>query len=149
MSASWAKANPERWREYKRQWQTQNSEKAKAYRKKWNDANPEKRRAAARKNYWVDPEKHRTYDRRKRHKIEPSDFLVMMTAQDGKCAGCQTLLTPGRGTHVDHNHATGKIRGLLCRGCNHALGNVADSPEVLEALAAYLRADALAGGAHV
>lgn len=44
----------------------------------------------------------------------------------------------GKGLHIDHNHATGLIRGVLCHGCNLALGNVEDNPERLRALAEYL-----------
>ena len=40
--------------------------------------------------------------------------------------------------HIDHCHTTGKVRGPLCRGCNHALGNMKDSPERLRAAADYL-----------
>lgn len=42
--------------------------------------------------------------------------------------------------HIDHDHATGRFRGMLCSGCNLALGNVKDSPERLRALAAYIEA---------
>lgn len=38
----------------------------------------------------------------------------------------------------DHDHATGKPRGILCRTCNLALGNMRDKPELLRAAAAYL-----------
>ena len=58
--------------------------------------------------------------------------------QAGKCAACTNLLTPGRGTHIDHDHATGRVRGLLCLQCNVALGHVQDSPERLQALIDYL-----------
>jgi hypothetical protein len=40
--------------------------------------------------------------------------------------------------HVDHDHATGQVRGMLCSNCNQALGNVRDSVQVLERLAGYL-----------
>lgn len=43
--------------------------------------------------------------------------------------------------HIDHDHATGKIRGLLCQGCNTALGYVKDNPLILRALALYLEAN--------
>lgn len=41
--------------------------------------------------------------------------------------------------HIDHDHATGKVRGALCSPCNVALGYMQDSPERLELLAAYAR----------
>lgn len=40
---------------------------------------------------------------------------------------------------VDHNHKTGKVRGLLCRRCNQALGKLEDDPALFEAAATYLR----------
>ena len=39
---------------------------------------------------------------------------------------------------VDHDHETGKVRGLLCNGCNIAIGYAKDSPETLRRMAAYI-----------
>lgn len=48
---------------------------------------------------------------------------------------------PGKkGLHVDHDHETGEVRGVLCHGCNLAIGNVNDNPDRLRALADYLEA---------
>lgn len=61
-------------------------------------------------------------------------------AQDGKCAGCDiefTLLSPSD-VVLDHCHVTGEFRGLLCQGCNKALGFIKDSPDTARRLATYL-----------
>jgi hypothetical protein len=58
----------------------------------------------------------------------------MLAAQHGVCAICQTA----QAIHVDHDHRTGQIRGLLCLRCNAALGQLADDPLVLRRAARYL-----------
>ncbi len=58
----------------------------------------------------------------------------MLAAQHGVCAICQTAPA----IHVDHDHRTGQIRGLLCFRCNAALGQLADDPLVLRRAARYL-----------
>lgn len=66
----------------------------------------------------------------------------MLAAQGGHCAICPaTERDESRGRlHVDHDHATGKVRGLLCMNHNHMLGQAHDNPAELEKGAAYLRA---------
>jgi hypothetical protein len=60
-----------------------------------------------------------------------------LAAVDAQVA-CDVCDEPAR--HVDHDHATGRVRGVLCLGCNTALGLVRESPERLRALARYLEA---------
>lgn len=64
----------------------------------------------------------------------------------GQCIRC------GITTHVDHDHETGQVRGLLCSRCNTAEGCLLGSPIRAERLAAYLRKHApklkLVGGRH-
>jgi hypothetical protein len=60
----------------------------------------------------------------------------MVLEQEGRCAICpEPLVEP----HIDHDHATGETRRLLCSPCNLVLGLMHDSPERLEAAALYLR----------
>lgn len=69
--------------------------------------------------------------------IEEYDYLL--DKQEGCCAICGTDDPNGRGRfHVDHNHETGEVRGLLCNGCNIALGGFKDSPEILLKARDYL-----------
>jgi hypothetical protein len=61
----------------------------------------------------------------------------MAAAQDYVCAVCKRDPEKGH-LHVDHDHVTGKVRGLLCGACNRTLGLTSESPERLRALAEYL-----------
>ena len=62
----------------------------------------------------------------------------LLLAQDGRCAICRRTPTR-RVLDVDHRHGDGLVRGLLCSSCNMGIGHFRDSPEVLDAAAAYLR----------
>jgi hypothetical protein len=66
------------------------------------------------------------------------EYAAAEKEQDGKCAICLQL-DPRRRLDGDHNHKTGKRRGLLCNAHNLMLGLVDDDPAILEAAAAYLR----------
>jgi len=59
----------------------------------------------------------------------------MLEEQGGLCAICRAAPA----AHVDHDHATGKVRGLLCFNCNGGLGQFKDRIQVLEAAIGYLR----------
>jgi hypothetical protein len=59
--------------------------------------------------------------------------------QGGKCLICTAELSyMGHRLAVDHDHKTGKIRGLLCKGCNTGIGNLKDDPALLRKAAEYL-----------
>jgi hypothetical protein len=76
----------------------------------------------------------REYHLRRRYGIGAAQVDAMIDAQGGTCAVC-----PGKPEHVDHDHVTGKVRGILCFNCNQALGNARDDPRVLIGLVRYLR----------
>lgn len=66
--------------------------------------------------------------------------LELLLKQHATCAICQTDHWGKKGPCVDHDHATGKIRGILCGSCNQGLGRFSDDPTRLRAAAAYLEA---------
>lgn len=70
--------------------------------------------------------------------MTPSDFDLMMEIQNGRCAICKRLPDERKALSVDHDHATERIRGLLCQDCNLGLGFFKDRPDLLEAAARYL-----------
>lgn len=75
--------------------------------------------------------------------ITLDDYNRMLEAQDGCCAICHRSETVKRGGEtaplaVDHDHTTGTVRGLLCRNCNMALGNL-EKVEWRESALRYLR----------
>jgi hypothetical protein len=76
----------------------------------------------------------REYHLRARYGLTQADVDAMLAAQAGLCPGCGGA-DPG---HVDHDHATGRVRGMLCFNCNQALGNVRDDMRVLTNLTNYL-----------
>jgi hypothetical protein len=66
---------------------------------------------------------------------------AMLIGQGGVCKVCKRAPNGKKQNkilHLDHCHATGRVRGLLCNHCNVALGCAGDSPDRLRALATYL-----------
>lgn len=74
-----------------------------------------------------------------RYGLSPANFALKMSAQNGQCAICGKTLIEGKGLHIDHNHKTQQVRGLLCINCNHLIGSALESEEVLRNAAEYLR----------
>jgi hypothetical protein len=86
------------------------------------------------------PERGRTYARYKRYGITKEEYDRLNTKQGGLCAICGTD-TPGRNhqtLYIDHDHSTGKVRGLLCCDCNLLLGYAKDNKTVLLKSIKYL-----------
>lgn len=84
--------------------------------------------------------KTRDYMLQREYGISLLDFNIMLEEQEGKCKICGTISPGQKGVfHVDHNHNTGEIRGLLCHACNTGLGLLQDSEEVLYKAIQYLK----------
>ena len=83
----------------------------------------------------------RTVLRQAKYGLSPEDFDILWKSQSGCCAICaKPLIDSGHdGLHVDHDHQTGEVRGLLCGHCNRGLGQFLDSLQLLEAAVEYMK----------
>lgn len=101
--------------------------------------------AKARQSRKDNPDVWREYDLRKSYGINLAEYNALLESQNFVCAICgnpeiDICNKKGavRNLAVDHCHTTGKIRGLLCRGCNQGLGNFRDNPKFLTKAATYI-----------
>lgn len=81
-------------------------------------------------------------DRRLRvYGLSAAAFEQMWRDQEGKCVICEDILVPigPDGCVIDHDHKTGKVRAILCKKCNLAIGYLLDNPRSCERAAAFLR----------
>ena len=85
-------------------------------------------------------EKCRTLKRR--YGISLEEFERILKTQSSRCAICSTDQEPKQGWHTDHDHGTGKVRGILCHNCNLLLGLSGDRTSTLKAAIDYLNAHA-------
>lgn len=76
--------------------------------------------------------------RMKTYGITPVDFEELKTRLNSCCAICRKPPSYKMGLCVDHDHATGKVRGLLCHKCNAALGAFNDDTNLLRSAISYL-----------
>ena len=136
------------------------NEDRKLYREGISDIEP-KANILARIDRKENPEKHQEWSRRVREKqgqsrntkevcrrlnLEVSDYYVMLEKQNNLCAICKMEETKKSRTEgkicqlaIDHNHTTGKIRGLLCHHCNAAIGHLKEDIQLFHNAIEYLK----------
>ena len=137
-----------------REWRIQNPEKAKAAIARWKENNlayyeaqqaasymaHRQERLASRKAYKAKNAEVVLAQRLEKYRLSPAAFQKMVTEQHGVCKICGG---PPIGGHkrlsVDHDHSTGRVRGLLCGNCNAALGLLQEKTEILQKAIAYLK----------
>jgi hypothetical protein len=105
--------------------------------REWRKNNPGKRREGKRRT-----------EMKCRYGMAPSDYEAILERQGGVCAICKGVqtrkqkrhLNPGQPDilHIDHDHATGKVRGLLCHCCNMLIGHARENAATLMAAIVYL-----------
>jgi hypothetical protein len=146
--------NKEREKQYRDNHKKEKSEYSKQYREK------NKKEIAERKRleYINNKEQHQKYSKEynnshkestkirsrihtiKRHGVTPEQYGEMFNKQEGKCAICGKHQDKLKSSlHVDHNHETNKIRGLLCYKCNSVLGYADDDIQILLQAIEYLK----------
>jgi hypothetical protein len=72
--------------------------------------------------------------------LSKEQYDLMLSEQNHSCyiCGIKDIDCPKSVLHVDHDHSTGKIRGLLCHHCNTGLGHFKDNVELLQKAIEYL-----------
>lgn len=115
-----------------------------ARRKKYNATRYAKRMASpelkAKHHDWIvklrtnKPHEYKIYRIKNRYGVSDEVAEQLLQRKAIGCEACGSKTRP----HIDHNHRTGKVRGILCHTCNVALGQVDDSADRLEKLIDYL-----------
>jgi len=108
----------------------------------WDVKNRDRELKKKKENYRNNKLAIREWILKKKYNISLLEYEVLLNKQNGCCAICgkhQTQFTIS--LSVDHNHITGKIRGLLCHKCNRGIGLFDDSPETMERASFYLRGE--------
>jgi hypothetical protein len=110
------------------QWNKDNIEKVRKYQALWKSQNPEKM-----ENFSLSSHLRRSYN------IDIEGYKRLLSEQDDGCAICGTKkCRTGYRLAIDHDHMTGKIRGLLCQSCNIGIGGLKDDIELLKKALKYL-----------
>ncbi len=138
----WRKENPEKQKILRRRTYLNNKEKDNARSKMWAKNNTEKCRKMADRWRKENPEKVEIIHHKRRlqkYGIDDLIFNELLNQQNGKCAICKKDLPNKKSLHIDHDHKSNKVRGLLCSSCNLGLGLMNDSVELLSSAITYLK----------
>lgn len=126
--------------EAKRQRYLADPEAVKARVKRWQQANPE-RLNAYRRARRLEPEvklRERAGHLKRKYGITIERYASMLDGQGEGCAICHRPPREDISLHVDHDHVTGAIRGLLCFACNNALADFQEDIQILGGAIDYL-----------
>jgi hypothetical protein len=124
------------WNEYAREFRAKNLESSREKHRTYYAANRD--RILANQKRHNTPERVKRINLKRLYGITPEEYEALSAAQNGACAVCKQPPRGVRPLHVDHDHATGAVRGLLCTTCNVGLGALQDSVELLRSALAYL-----------
>jgi len=120
--------NLEKYRKRKREYAKTPDQRKKRteYMRLWREKNRDKHNLQAKESHHRNKHKHidrvRSYSLLIKYGITLENKLEMIRSQNFKCKICDKEFKNNRTTHIDHNHKTGEIRGILCHICNTKLG---------------------------
>ena len=134
---------------YKKRYDEKNKERDRLYRiahraekKKYNEEHREYLTKCQKTNRLNNIEKYRVkekgYQIKKNYGITIEKYNEMLNSQSNRCLICNNEFKPIKDTYIDHNHITGKVRGLLCIKCNSGIGYFKDNIEKLKLAIKYL-----------
>lgn len=127
--------------EQHRQWRERNPEHVAEWHRKYGQM-PERKAAhrdRQRHYYYDDPQAQRArHLLRRNYGITVDEYDAILAQQNGVCAICGNRCKSGRALAVDHDHITGKLRGLLCMNCNRAIGWLNGDPDLIVRAAEYV-----------
>jgi hypothetical protein len=141
----WRSANPqvltpaqrEQHRKKSLEWYRRNRDRVNEQRRAHRLVNLDEIRKRERSSRAKNPERTRRNKLKYLYGITPEAVEAMLIKQGNACAVCHTDKWGSHGPVVDHNHASKKVRGILCQKCNLALGAADDDPARLRAMATY------------
>lgn len=136
---AWRRRNPDKVREYDKRYYDPDKQRAK--NRRYYAANKAKRVAAA--ITWAKANPDRVNDQRRRsawrrYGIDPMMAAAALAKHNGRCDCCGTDKTARGRWNVDHEHTTGRIRGILCCACNLGIGQLGDTVEGITNAVRYL-----------
>ena len=116
----------------------------KAKNDEWHRKNRERLVEVRREFYRLNPEAAKLKGRKSalkaKYGMTVEDYDALLKLQKGRCAMCKQKY--GRTLHVDHDHRTNVVRGLLCQRCNMGIGLLQDSINLLQSAIDYLKGKA-------
>ncbi|MGH2808786.1 MAG: endonuclease VII domain-containing protein, partial [Actinomycetota bacterium] len=124
-----------------KKWYRKNREYAIKQAQQWKKDNPERHAGNVKRQREKDPARLARINREghllRKYGLSLADFEFLVITQGGACRICGKV--EGDKLHVDHDHQTGLIRGLLCGNCNKAIGLLEEDADRFAAATSYLR----------
>lgn len=108
------------------------------HQKAYYDANKEEINARRRAFRKENPSVERSWKLKANYGISLKEFNSILEIQNGNCAICKKSEWKWRGPVVDHDHHSGRVRGILCHNCNLAIGHINEEPQIAKSMSDYL-----------